>query len=175
MLAEDLAQQAGIPFRVWQTIRAVESHGSASAIRFEPHIFRRLTAHKYDAKIPFTPGPEGFSRVRAETDRGAFNRAFLLDAEAAVRATSWGAGQVLGAWLLRVDGDPGRAVALFDRDPVGTGDRMMVAWWRAAKPSLRDAATKEPPDFLLIARAYNGPGNAAHYAAALEREYAKTV
>ena len=42
MTDAELAERAGIPLRILLAIRAVESGGRASAVRFEPHVFWRI-------------------------------------------------------------------------------------------------------------------------------------
>lgn len=63
---------------------------------FERHIFRRLTAGRFDASAPDlsarTPGGYGLSRYQP----GRVLRASLLSREAAFRAASWGLWQILG-------------------------------------------------------------------------------
>jgi hypothetical protein len=117
------------------------------------------------------------SMVPAETNRAAFNRAFALDPESAVRATSWGSGQVMGRVLVDAfGGDPHRAVQEFFANPVETGERMIVAWWRSARRDAIDAANASPPNFNLIARRYNGCGeNCARYEGRLRSEYAESA
>lgn len=42
MTDQELAARAGIPLRILLAIRAVESGGRATAVRFEPHVFWRI-------------------------------------------------------------------------------------------------------------------------------------
>lgn len=171
----ELATAAGIPVRVLRAIRSVESHGEPTAVRFEPQLFRRLTGHRYDDQIPYRPDERGIDRHREHTNRAAFERAFALDAEAAVRSSSWGSYQVLGAYLLQLtlDGHSARtAVQGFDADPEGMSERMLAAWFKSASAARR-AANADPPDFESFARVYNGPSNVTHYAAALRLAYAR--
>lgn len=147
---EELAREADIPLAMLRAIRAVESNGNPRAVRFEPHVFHRLSAHR----VPYTPGPRGPSLVRAETNRAAFEHAFELDPSNAIRATSWGLFQVLGGHLLDLGGgNPMRALILFDASPLETSHRLLVRWFRA-RPSAREAA--RALDFDALARAYNG-------------------
>lgn len=163
-----LAAQIGIPVPVLRAIRAVESSGSASAIRFEPHVFLRARSDLAD-RVPYTPGPNGPSLTRSETDRAAFERAFQLDPEQAVRSTSWGAFQVMGGLLLRIVPDPVQAVIFFRQDPVGMSDRLLAAWFET-RPAARDAAATL--DFDTFANAYNGPrARERGYATRLEEAY----
>ena len=157
---QGLADLAGIPPDILAAVRKVESGGDSSAVRFEPHVFVRLRPDLADG-VPYTPGQHGaWSTMSKETNRQAFERARKLDAFAAVKATSWGAFQVLGQHLLdEHDGRPGRAVQAFDDDPEAQS-AVLLARWFAANPKARRAANAVPPDFDALARQYNG----AHYA-----------
>ena len=155
------AVDAGIPGAVLEAFRRVESNGKPAAVRFEPHIFLRL-APDLRGKVPYTRAKYVWSTVSSETDRAAFDHAASLDAEAAVKATSWGLFQVLGSHLLDLyDGDPVAAVEAFDADPESVSDKL-VAKWFAANPRARYAANKEPIDWHTLARCYNGSQYAKH-------------
>jgi hypothetical protein len=190
MTDAELAARAGIPLRILLAIRAVESGGRASAVRFEPHLFHartgsdptcrsspsRCTAEQiraaarpdYLAVVPWTPsgrvGRPSVSYVRSETNRAAFERAFRLDPVAAVRSTSWGEYQVLGGHLLSTQGGtPAQAVAAFDRDPVGVGRAMLISWF-ASNSAARELAQRG--DIEALAMLYNG---SREWAVALRR------
>ena len=152
---EALADAMGIDPRMLRAMRAVESHGKPSAVRFEPHKFHRETAGAFRDQVPYTPG-EGrpASAVRSETNRAAFERAYRLEPAAAVRSTSWGAYQVLGGVLLRLYGSPAAGVQAFDRSPTRVSDELLVAWF-ADRPDALAAARSH--DFGAFARLYNGP------------------
>ena len=152
---EELAARAEIPPAILHAIRQIESSGNPRAVRFEPHVFNRLTEGRYAAQIPFTRDPErGVSLVREETNRDAFGHAFRFDPEAAVRATSWGRYQVLGGHLLSVTAaEPALAVAQFDADPISVGAQMLVSWFQG-RPAARRAA--QVGDIDTLARLYNG-------------------
>lgn len=174
MTDAEIAARTRIPVRVIQAIRIVESAGrDPHAIRFEPHLFLR---HKPGAAIPYTPcnrppAPH-ISRIRAETDRRAFDRAFTIDPELAVRSTSWGLWQDLGGALLAETGlDPAAAVAAFWGAPDGLSGRLFCRWVQS-NPRILVPARANPPDFEGIARAYNGNSpNVPHYAQRLQAAY----
>ncbi len=169
------AVSAGIPAAVLEAFRQVESNGKPAAVRFEPHIFLRL-APDLRGKVPYTRGKYVWSTEPSETNRAAFDHAASLDAEAAVRATSWGLFQVLGAHLLDLyDEDPAAAVEAFDADPEGVSNKL-VAQWFAVNPRARYAANKTPVDWVGLARMYNGPAYAKHgYHTRLRKAWAKIV
>jgi hypothetical protein len=167
----EAANALGIPVEVIQTIESVESGGKPSAIRFEPHLFLR---HKPSLAmdIPFTKGPKGFSVTRSETDQSAFEHAFGLAPDAAVKSTSWGLYQVLGAHLIKAYGDAQLGVDSFYASPLEASYKLLVSWFKANRKALECAREK---DWKGLARRYNGPGQVEHYSAALEREYAKVT
>ena len=159
---QNLADRAGIPPDVLEAFRIVESNGDSSAIRFEPHLFVRF---KPEAKgqIPYTPSKHGpWSVMTKETNRAAFERAFKIDAWAAVKATSWGAFQVLGQHLLdEHNGSPEHAVKAFDENPEEISG-ILVARWFKSNHRAREYANQSPPDFARLCRQYNGPLYAKH-------------
>jgi len=149
-----LARAARIPVAILRAIRQIESGGSACVVRFEPHVFNRITGGRHAHQIPFTRDPaRGVSLVRAETNRAAFEHARRFDASAAVRSTSWGAYQVLGGKLLNLYDTPSKGVRAFDRDPIGVSDQVLVEWFRT-KPRAAQAA--RDGDIAELARLYNG-------------------
>lgn len=151
-----IAAATGLAPRVIAAIRAVESGGSSSAVRFEPHVFLR-TRPDLASRIPYTPGEtSAASPVRAETARSAFDRAFALDPANAVRATSWGSFQVLGGHLLALASSPAAAVALFDASPAPVSDRLLVSWLEANPAAL---AAARAGDWLTFVQRYNGCGS----------------
>lgn len=173
----DIAQKTGIPLPFVAGIRACESGGNPRVVRFEPHLFRRQHADRVvvlsptpgaafvtadderrDAwargLVPYTPGRgRAASDSRLETGRDAFERAYAIDADAAVRSTSWGAFQVLGGTLLSLYPGPARAVAAFDADPVGVSDALLVAYLRSRPVVLRAAQRGDVDRFIHY---YNG-------------------
>ena len=159
---QNLADRAGIPPEVLEAFRKVESNGDSSAIRFEPHLFVRFNPSA-NGSIPYTPSKHGpWSVMTKETNREAFNRAYKIDAHSAVKATSWGAFQVLGQHLLdEYDGRPDKALKAFDGNPEEVS-AMLVARWFAANHKARAYANATPPDFDRLCRHYNGPMYAKH-------------
>ena len=167
----EAANSLGIPVEVIQTIESVESGGRPSAIRFEPHLFLRHRP-SLSLDIPFTRGPRGFSVTRSETDQSAFEHAFELDPDAAVKSTSWGLYQVLGSHLIKAYGDAQLGVDSFYADPLEASYRLLVSWFKGNRRALAAARAK---DWDELAKRYNGPGNAEKYSEALAREYAKVT
>tara|TARA_R100000664_G_scaffold34236_1_gene55483 strand:- start:8833 stop:9540 length:708 start_codon:yes stop_codon:yes gene_type:complete len=159
---QSLADRAGIPPEVLQAFREVESNGDSSAIRFEPHLFVRFNP-RAAGTIPYTPSKHGpWSVMTKETNRAAFDRAYKIDARSAVKATSWGAFQVLGQHLLdEYDDRPDKAVQAFDEDPEKVSG-ILLARWFSANHRAKQYANASPPDFNRLCRMYNGPLYAKH-------------
>lgn len=150
-----LARRAGVTVPVLKAIRAVESGGSASAIRFEPHVFLR-DRPDLAGRIPYTPHETRapISLVPSETNRAAFDRAFALDPRVAVTSTSWGTYQALGGKLLPLFGnDPARAVRGFYADPVQVSNDILVRWMDE-NPRAVEAANRQ--DWFNFVKRYNG-------------------
>lgn len=159
---QGLADRAGIPPEVLEAFRKVESNGDSSAIRFEPHLFVRFNP-RTAGTIPYTPSKHGpWSVMTKETNRAAFDRAFKIDPHSAVKATSWGAFQVLGQHLLdEFDNRPDKAVAGFDANPEDVSAFLLVRWF-GANQRAKGYANQSPPDFNRLCREYNGPMYAKH-------------
>ncbi len=155
---EELARQAKIPVIVLRAIRQNESGDNPAVVRFEPHVFLRETGKgkrensPFLKDIPFTRDPvRKISLVKSETDRAAFEKAALLDRDIAIKSTSWGLYQVLGAHLLKID--PVNPVKTFDANPREISDRLLVSWFKS-NPKAAKAAREF--DIMELARRYNG-------------------
>lgn len=171
----ELARAAEIPESALKAIRAVESNGRPTAVRFEPHVFLRDTspvcrsrpsgercttaeilrnAIYTPAQVPFTPDPSrGVSLVGTETNRAAFERAYRLDPGAAVRATSWGSFQVLGGKLIALYETPSAGVRAFDANPAEVSNRLLVKWMQDNPGA---AAAARAGDWAEFVHRYNG-------------------
>jgi len=159
---EDIARLIGIPAAVAAAIRAVESgpRPNPRAVRFECRLFNRDSRFH----VPFTP-PLG---TKVETDRAAFEHAMTLDPATAVRSSSFGAFQTMGAHLLAVTGKgPVEALAAFDASPAKLSVAMLAHWVHGV-PRFLEWANADPPDFMAIALRWNGK---ASYAAKLKAAY----
>lgn len=158
MSDESLAKEAKIPVVVLQAIRKNESGGNASAVRFEPHVFLRITGNgkrensPFKDKIPFTRDPvRKISLIKKETDRAAFENATKFDKDAAIRSTSWGLYQIMGVHLLKLFTDC--PIEHFDNDSINVSDRLLVSWFKS-NPKAAKAAREF--DIAELARRYNG-------------------
>lgn len=131
MSLQEVADRTGCTVRFLVAVRAVESGGNPAAVRFEPHLFKRIRPDLVldiprstrsvvavrmrgeawaSGKVPYTPGttrdgkPRSASSSTAETNREAFESARKLDAGAAVVSSSWGSYQQLGGAFKRALG-----------------------------------------------------------------------
>jgi hypothetical protein len=153
---KQLAAKTGLTIATLRAIQRVEGGTrSATALRFEPHKFHQYTNNRLRAVVPFTPSSGGFSRVAAETNQAAMERAFTYSPAEAVRAASWGRFQVMGDFLLGLfGGKVGDAAAAFWQHPDVVSDDLLVAWLQANPQALAAAKAQDWPTF---ARIYNGP------------------
>lgn len=179
MTTSDIASATGIPLPFVEAVRATESAGIASAVRFEPHLFahrrpdlvvtvtagasasmRRSEARQI-GRVPYTHGAtRAASDSREETDRAAFDHAFALDPDAALRSSSLGLYQVLGGVLLDAHGktralyaSPKAALAAFDANPAGVSEAMLTRYL-LSRPALIAAAKRA--DLRAWVSLYNG-------------------
>ena len=188
--AYEISKATGISPRLLLAFIRVESKGNPRAVRFEPHAFlsknkrRRPWARPdLEGKIPYTPRnkkpPQSkdrawyLSRKRNETNKSAFDKAFALDEEAAVKSTSFGSFQVMGEWLIKAYKTALAGVTAYNNDPVKVSDEMVTAWINANRRFKRAALKPEASlDFVLLARYYNGPGQKEYYGKLLKEAYA---
>lgn len=144
-----------IPPAVIRAIRLVESNDRPNTVRFEPHLFHRQTGGVYEGQVPWTRSRGDVSLVASETDRAAFERAARLAYDAAVRSSSWGAGQVLGGVGIRLYGSPQAFVRAFDANPSRVSDELMIGWFQGRPAAV---AAVHAQDWPTLKRLYNGPG-----------------
>jgi len=137
---------------------AVESRGCGfqadrrPKILFERHWFHKLTKGRYTAQVPDISNPVagGYTGGALEYERLA--RAVRLDREAALKSTSWGAGQLMGfnhAWGGYADVEQFVA-AMQDSEDAQLGAVANFLRHKGLVPLLR------AHDWAAVARAYNG-------------------
>lgn len=154
------ADSAGIPKEIMAAFVAVESNGDNLAVRFEPHKFngnQNTTSGDGKNTMPYTPNGSGFSSVASETNRAAFEKAFLIDRRKAITSTSFGSVQVLGGHLLKLyKNDPDKAKeAFFGQAPDDQKiSKQLVISWFEGRPAAVAAANSD--NFAELARLYNG-------------------
>lgn len=175
------ARALGCEIAVIETVLAVESSGAGflpdgrPKILFEAHVFSWITSHRFDASHPNLSS----RRWNRELYGGAGNHqwrrleeAIELNADAALRSTSWGLFQILGN-NHRLCGFPvvGPFVETHRRSERNHLE-CFVTFIRATRldDELRDKR------WIDFARAYNGPGYAANaYDAKLAAAFARAV
>lgn len=172
-----LAGRIGCDVATIRAIQEVESGGHAydsvnrPKVLFEPHLFSRFTQKKYDASHPQLSHPRNPDGYSASLDDvwAQLAEAYELDAEAALRATSWGGFQILGD-NHTVCGFP--TAAAFVTDYCQSEDHQLAPFERfihskGLEPAMRDH------DWAAFAYKYNGPAAVPHYSARLAQAYAR--
>jgi hypothetical protein len=144
-----------------KAVIAVEAAGAGflpdgrPKILFERHVFRRLTAGKFDASHPDLSGPAGGYKGGA-AEYGRLYQALQLDGDAAVQSASWGIAQIMG-FNWKACGERslmGFMLAVHHSEDAQLA--LMVAFIRSA--GLADELRRL--DWAGFARGYNGPGYA---------------
>lgn len=162
---QSLANKIGISLATLLAVRRVESGGKPSALRFEPHLFRKKRPD-LAASIPYSPknSKNPVDYTKANTGLSAFQRAYALDPINAIYSTSFGLYQVMGYNSEKTDNPllnkaqetregADAFIAEFYRDPTGVSDELLIAWFKT-KPHAVAAAAKQ--DWRAFATIYNG-------------------
>lgn len=179
---EKIANEAKMPPRLMMAIKKIEvGQRGARSMRFEAHIFLGIAAMSnvyypkprkgrpdLRGKISYTPRANNkeeskiwyISRLRNESNRAAFNKAFDLDPAIAMQSTSYGKFQIMGHILLRMyNFDPIKAQAEFDKDPDTHSDKMFITFIKRNGRLRRTIEAGQKTgnyDFERIGRLYNG-------------------
>ncbi|MFC4160544.1 N-acetylmuramidase domain-containing protein [Chitinimonas lacunae] len=145
------------------TVLTVETSGCGferdgrPKILYERHLFSRLTKQAYDERYPdlSDPTPGGYG-ASGDYQYQRLRRAIQLDREAALQATSWGIGQVLGMhWQKLGYASLDKMIAAMFCDE----DSQLDAMARFIKVNqLANKLSKR--DWAGFAAAYNGPNYA---------------
>lgn len=164
------------PAELWSVV-SVETSGCGFLpdrrvqILYERHIFHRLTAGKYDADPDLSaPTPFPDYGPGGEHQYARLNKAAARDRPAALRATSWGLGQIMGenAKLAGYPDAESMVAAMMDSE---------AAQLQAVATFIRNtrlATTLTSHDWIGFAKAYNGPGYARNrYPEKLEAAFAR--
>lgn len=140
---------------------------------FERHVFRRETGGRFDRVAPDlsnpTPGEYGKAGA-AQYDR--LERAMALDERAALRATSWGLGQIMGLNAMAAGyDDAAEMVAAFR----ASENEQLMAMARFICHQKLDSFLRLHK-WTEFARGYNGPSYWQHgYQGRLEAAYSRHV
>ena len=163
---EELANTIGIDVNILRAFRLIESgRYGPSAIRFEPHLYLRKTGQIPPAGC--TLGDKAYSEVASETNKSAFIAAYNVNQDAAVKSTSFGLYQVLGAHGIAFYNGAAAFWTAFQADAAKASKNMVVAWFKATPMA---AAAANALNFTRLAELYNGPRQAEHYYDALIAE-----
>ena len=96
------ATQLKVEVAAIKAVAEVETTGNAfdkegrPRILFERHYFHRLTGGKYDKKNPNISNKKAGGYGKFSAQYGKLERAYQLDANAALRSASWGRFQIMG-------------------------------------------------------------------------------
>jgi N-acetylmuramidase len=166
----------GAEAEVVQAVVEVESGAAGFApdgrpiILFEPHIFSRLTANRFDATNPNVSYPR-WDRSRYPGDQAGrwaqLREAYGLDPEAAVASASWGLFQIMGM----NHGKCGFPTATaFVADMAKSHVRQLAAFEAFVRSSgLVDELKNK--DWDGFARLYNGAGQVERYGRLMREAY----
>lgn len=159
-----------------QAVVQVESGASGFSadgrpiILFEPHIFSRLTTHRFDTSNPHVSYPtwDATKYPRDQSGRYAqLREAYGLDPEAAVASASWGLFQIMGMNHARC-GFP--SATAFVADMSKSHVRQLAAFEAFVRSGgLADELQRK--DWAGFARGYNGPGQVDRYGRLLGDAY----
>lgn len=142
---------------------------------FEAHVFSRFTNHRYDASHP-NISSRSWNRSLYKGGAREYDRiaeAANLDETAALRAVSWGLGQVLGMNYQMLDfRTPQEMVENFKQSEDNQFDGMIKFCEKSGALSRLQRAI---PDFVGFTRIYNGTGQVTLYSGRLRGAYLKAL
>jgi hypothetical protein len=157
----DAASLLGVEVAAIKSVAEVETSGAAfddygrPRILFERHYFHQLTSGRYDKHHPDISNHLGGGYGKFSAQYGKLERAYLLDAVAALESASWGRFQIMG----KNHGDAGfTSVQEFVLALSHTESAHLRAFssFVSANKGLHKALQKK--DWTAFARGYNGKG-----------------
>ena len=158
---EELARNAGIPVAILRAFRALETGRlPASSLRFEPHKWKKKRGTNPPKGYTPKSSKQTWSVVSSETNRAAFDAAYAIDKDLAVRSTSFGFYQVLGGKGIKIYETASKFWTAFLADPEKVSDEIFIAWFKGTSGA---AAAANSLDFTTLAVKYNGALQAEHY------------
>lgn len=164
---EESAQRLGVEVEALQAVAEVESAGYgfqvqrdgtiAPKILFEPHIFSRLTGHKYDKTHPqISRRTWNRSAYGATLDQHPkLQEAVELDRNAALQSASWGKFQIMGFNWKQV-GYKSLQEFINDMFTSEGGQLRAFEGFILSNPRILQALKKK--NWATFAYYYNGPG-----------------
>ncbi len=173
-----VAQRLGCEAAAIKAVVQVEAGASGFGsdgrplILYEPHIFSRLTQHRFDGSNPNVSYPNWDSTRYPGTQAGRYNQlreAYGLDPESAVASASYGLFQILGSNYARCGFASATA---FVADMAKSHARQLAAFEAFVRSGgLADELQRK--DWEGFARGYNGPGQVERYGRLLREAYAR--
>lgn len=170
------AQRLGCEVEAIQAVVEVESGASGFAatgkpiILFEPHIFSRLTSHRFDGTNPNVSYPS-WDRTLYPRDQagrwGQLREAYGLDAEAACASASYGRFQIMG---MNYDKCGFPKASEFVADMAKSEVQQLKAFEGFVRSS-GIADELQRLDWEGFARVYNGPGQVERYGRLMREAY----
>ena len=157
-----------------------EGYISATDLRmkalFEAHLFSRFTDHKFDASYPDVSSRSWNKALYGAGGAHQYDRiarAMKLDENAALQATSWGLGQVLGMNHQMVGFNTPQDMVLTLKQ---SEDAQFDAMLKFCQKSGALRKLQGPvPDFVGFTEIYNGRGQVPFYAGRLKGAYFKAL
>ncbi len=178
------ADRLGVPIAAVKAVAEVESSGVSfwtingeqkPPVRLEAHWFGKFTAYRFNDSPPQISSKKWTPALAATTHSGAWGQVEVaagLDKEAAYKATSWGAFQIMGMHFDRLGYASAEDFANSQYTEQGQLDAFIC--FIHADPVLLDSLRRQ--DWQAFAGRYNGPGQVDYYAgrmaAAFERHSA---
>ncbi len=160
----DAADALGVTEAHVKAVLAVESRGRGfdpttkrPIILYEPHVFHRETDGKWSSRFGGVSYEDWGHKPYPHTQDGRYGQliyAMGLDEKAALRATSWGLGQIMGfnheACGFKTVAQFVDAMVKSERDQLLAFARLLRTWGLGEK--------LKRGDWAGFARKYNGPG-----------------
>jgi hypothetical protein len=167
------ALKVGLP-GIW-TVLHVEAAGCGflpdrrPVVRFERHIFHRLTGGQYDRSHPQISNPvPGNDAADGAPQYGLVETALLLDSDAALKSSSWGLVQILGENYDLAGFDDAETMVTAMIDSEGA----QLDAFRSFLQSTNLSAHLQAQNWTAFARGYNGADfQRNHYDQQLEVAY----
>lgn len=162
----DLARAAtrlDVEVAVIRAVAQVEAPGGAfddfgrPTILYERHYFHRLTAGKHDKKHPDLSNASQGDYGKLSAQYSKLERAYKLNASAALKSCSWGRFQIMGA---NYDECGFGSVEAFVRSVMQSEANQLDAFVTFLNHDARKRRALKQHDWAVFARLYNGPSYA---------------
>lgn len=152
-----VADELGLDPKVILAVANVESRGDLNAFLYEPHVFSRLTMHRFDEGYPEISYPV-WDRNRYPKTKLArqiqFDKACQIEPLKAFESASWGLFQIMGFNYMYC----GYVSALVMSTDLRAGIPQNVTALGKIIRTMRLVETLKAKEWDKFARVYNGPG-----------------